>query len=59
MSVGKRDWLSRLQTLLVFFILNGMAKTRFAILPFLFSGEKNSIATSPLYESGHHNAGCG
>ena len=32
MSVGKRDYLSRLQTLLVFLILNGMAKTKLAIV---------------------------
>ena len=44
MLVGKRDNLSRLQTLLVFFILNGMAKTTLVILLFLCSGEivKNS-----------------
>ena len=39
MSVGKRDCLSRLQTLWVFLILNGMAKTKLAILPFLCCGE--------------------
>ena len=44
MSVGKRDYLSRLQTLLVFLILNGIAKTKLAILAFLDCGEivKNS-----------------
>ena len=45
MSVGKRDYLSRFQTLLVFLILNGMAKTKLAMLSFLCSEEivKNSI----------------
>ena len=45
MSVGKRDYLSRLQTLLIFLILNGTAKTKLAILPFLCCEEivKNSI----------------
>ena len=45
MSVSKRDYLSRLQTLLVSLILNGMAKTKLAILPFSCCGEivKNSI----------------
>ena len=44
MSVGKRDYLSRLQTLLLFLILNGIAKTKFAIWAFLCCGEivKNS-----------------
>ena len=44
MSVGKRDYFLRLQTLLVFLILNGVAKTKLAILPFLCCGEivKNS-----------------
>ena len=32
MSVHKKDYLSRLQTLLVFLILNCMAKTNFTIL---------------------------
>ena len=45
MSVVKRDYLSRLQTLLVFLILNAMIETKSAILPFLCCGEivKNSI----------------
>ena len=45
MLVGKRVYLPRLQTLLVFVILNGMSKTKLAILPFLCCGEivKNSI----------------
>ena len=45
MSVGKRDCNSRLQTLLFFLILNGKAKTKSAILPFMCCGEivKNSI----------------
>ena len=45
MSVGKMDYLSRLQTSLVFLILIGLAKTKLAILPFLYCGEivKNSI----------------
>ena len=44
MSVGKRDYLSRLQTLLVFIILNGTAKTKLAKLAFLQCEEivKNS-----------------
>ena len=44
MSVGKRDYLLRLQTLLVFLILNGMAETKLAIPPFLCCEEivKNS-----------------
>ena len=45
MSVVKRDYLSRLQTLLVFLILNGMTETKLAILPFLccWGIVKNSI----------------
>ena len=39
MSVGKRDYLLRLQTLLVFSILNGTSKTKLAILAFLCYGE--------------------
>ena len=35
MSVGKRDYLSRLENLLVLLILNGMAKMKLAILPIL------------------------
>ena len=44
MSVGKRDNLLKLQTLLVFLILNSMVKMKLAILPFLCCGEivKNS-----------------
>ena len=47
MSVGKTDYLSRLQILLVFLILNGMAKRKLAILPFLCCGEimKNRMLT--------------
>ena len=50
MLVSKRDYLSRLPTLLVFLILNGMAKTKLAILPFLCCGElvKNSTETSVI-----------
>ena len=44
MAVGKKDYLSRLQTLLVFLILNGMAKTKLAILPFLCCGEIAPLA---------------
>ena len=53
MSVGNRDYLSRLQTLLVFSILNGMAKTKLAILSFLCCGEivKNSIGPTPILNS--------
>ena len=36
---GKRDYLSRLQTLMVFLILKGTAKTKLAILAFLYCGE--------------------
>ena len=39
MSVGERDYLSRLQTLLGFLIFNSLAKTKLAILPFLCCGE--------------------
>ena len=46
MSVGKRDYHSRLQTILVFLILKGMAKMKLAILSFLCCGDimKNNIA---------------
>ena len=45
MLVGKRDYLPRLQTLLAFLILSGMAKTKLAIWSFLCCGEfvKSSI----------------
>ena len=45
MSVGKRDYFSRMLTLLVFLILNGTAKTKLTILPFFCCEEivKNSI----------------
>ena len=48
MLLGKRDYLPRLQTFLVFLIMNGRAKTKLAILPFLCCGEimKNSIIHS-------------
>ena len=39
MSVGKSDYLSRLQTLLVFLICNGTVKTKLAALVFLYCGE--------------------
>ena len=44
MCIGKRDYRSREQTLLVFLILNGTVKTKLAI--FLCFGEivQNSIA---------------
>ena len=44
LSTGKKYYISRLQTLFVFLILNGMAKTELAILPFLCCEEitKNS-----------------
>ena len=35
LPVGTRDYLSRLQTLFFIYILNGMAKMKLAILPFL------------------------
>ena len=46
MPVDKKENLLRLQTLLVFLILNRMAKTKLAILSFLCYGEivKNSNA---------------
>ena len=60
MSFGKRDYLPRLQTLLFILILNGMAKTKFAILPFLCCGEivKNCIAygKSPRFSKTSRNA---
>ena len=48
MSVGKRDYPSRFQTLLVFLILNGTGKTKLAILTFMYCGEimENSNALS-------------
>ena len=44
MSVGEKDYFSRLQTLLVFLILNVTSKIKVAILAFLCFGEivKNS-----------------
>ena len=39
MPVNKRDNLSKLQTLSVFLILDGTAKTKLAILEFLHCGE--------------------
>ena len=54
----KRDYLSRLQTLFVILILNGMAKTKLAVLPFLCCGEivKNSITLYTLYTSSQTSA---
>ena len=54
----KRDYLSRLQTLLVILILNSMAKTKLAVLPFLCCGEivKNSITLYTLYTSSQTSA---
>ena len=48
MSIGKRGYLSWLQALLVFLIVNGTVKTKLATLPFLCCGEivKNSIYAS-------------
>ena len=45
MSVDKRDYVRRFQTLLVLLILNGMVKTKLAILPILCCEEivKNAI----------------
>ena len=53
MSVDERDYISRLQTLLVFLILNNTAKVKLAILAFLYCTEivKNSITTKHLI---HH-----
>ena len=54
MLAGKVGYLSKLQTLLVFLILNGRAKMKLVILPFLCCGEivknsnvfdKNSLST--------------
>ena len=44
MSVGKRDNLTRFQTFLALSTLNGMVKTKLAILPILYCEEivKNS-----------------
>ena len=39
MSVGKKDYFLRFQTLLVFLILSDTAKTKLAILAFLYCGE--------------------
>ena len=51
MSVGKRDNLTRFQTVLALLILNGMVKTKLAILPILCCEEivKNSfkVLTKP------------
>ena len=54
----KGDYLSRLQTLLVILILNGMAKTKLTVLPFLCCGEivKNSITLYTLYTSSQTSA---
>ena len=49
MSVGKRYYLLRLQTSLVFLILNGMAKTKLAILPFLCCGEIMKTFIEPQF----------
>ena len=48
MSVGKKDNLTRFQTLLALSILNGMVKTKLAILPILYCEEivKNSSRAS-------------
>ena len=52
MSLGKIDYLSKLQTLSVFLILNGTAKTKLATLVFLYYEEivKNSIDTISSYK---------
>ena len=44
MSVDKRDYISRLQTLLVFLILNNTAKVKLAILAFLYCTAKVKLA---------------
>ena len=49
MSVGKRNYISRLQTLLVYLFLNGTAKTKLAILPLLGCGE---IVKNPKRKGG-------
>ena len=54
-SVGKRQYLSMLQTLLVFLILNDMVKTKLAILPLLCCTEivKNSIEMAKTPKTVH------
>ena len=52
------DYISRLQTLLVLFISNGIAKTKLAILAFLYRGEfvknpfegRNGSAVAPVID---------
>ena len=48
MSVDKSDYLSRLQTLLVYLIVNGAAKTKSAKLSFLYFGEIMKYAIHPV-----------
>ena len=56
MSVSKWDCLLRLQTLLVFLILNDTAKTKLAALSFLECGEilKNSTDNLEDILTGNH-----
>ena len=46
MPVGKMDYLSWLQTFLVFLILNDTAKTKLAILASLYQGEGEIVKNS-------------
>ena len=46
MSVGKTDYLSRLQPLFVFLILNGIAKMKLPKLAFLYCGEIVKISSN-------------
>ena len=48
MSVGKRDYLTRFQTLLTLLILNGMVKTKLAILPILCC-EEIYLGKTPMF----------
>ena len=54
MSVGKQGYLLRLQTLLVFLILNGMAKMKLDILPFLCCGEIVKNSREDVFYSKHY-----
>ena len=56
MSVGKRNYLSRLQPWLVFLILINTAKTKLAILQFLYCGE---MWKTPMKEIGHRECSQG
>ena len=59
MSVSKRDYISSLQILIVFLIVKGTAKTKLAILPFLYCGEavKNSCGREKTPRVAWHGEG--